>query len=209
MRLHIMLRAAVLVAVVNTGTGACVPSATNHCLTVDPYASETGYYKVDGKAGVLPDITAKVGETHIFDQTDPSNWYHAIGFAYYPDGAHGETWGGAERDEVEAAGELLYKIDTTIGDTETLQPACADQGATGLDCYEPEFFYPRADWQGYGAAPPVSLRVLSQSRVGVQEGVSRRAHHHPEHARHLARRRDLLLLPHPLQDERQDHPAEC
>ena len=24
----------------------------------------------------------------MFDQLDSSNWYHPLGFAYYPDGAH-------------------------------------------------------------------------------------------------------------------------
>ena len=24
----------------------------------------------------------------MFDQLDPSNWFHPLGFAYYPDGAH-------------------------------------------------------------------------------------------------------------------------
>lgn len=28
------------------------------------------------------------GETYVFDQLDASNWYHPLGFAYYPDGAH-------------------------------------------------------------------------------------------------------------------------
>merc|ERR1711957_213527 len=26
------------------------------------------------------------------DQSDPSNLYHPVGFAYVPDGAHGTTW---------------------------------------------------------------------------------------------------------------------
>lgn len=28
------------------------------------------------------------GQTYVFDQQDPSNWFHALGFAYEPDGAH-------------------------------------------------------------------------------------------------------------------------
>lgn len=37
------------------------------------------------------------GETYEFDQLDSSNWYHPLGFAYYPDGAHDDV------DELEAA----------------------------------------------------------------------------------------------------------
>ena len=71
----------------------------------------------------------RIGQTYTFDQTDPRNWYHAVGFAYYPNEAHGETWGADERDEVEGHCELLYK---TNGATTT----CPDAGDTGLDCYE-------------------------------------------------------------------------
>lgn len=28
------------------------------------------------------------GQTYVFDQTESSNWYHPLGFAYFPDGAH-------------------------------------------------------------------------------------------------------------------------
>ena len=78
-----------------------------------------------------PTLQVKIGETLFFDQRDPSNWFHPLGFAYEPDGAHGSTWGGAELPEVEGAGELQYYIDGVV-------PTCADAGDTGLDCYEPE-----------------------------------------------------------------------
>ena len=65
------------------------------------FASETGYYEFEGHTGPSPEITVKIGETVTFDQTDPSNWYHPVGFAYEPDGAHGSTWGGEELDEVD------------------------------------------------------------------------------------------------------------
>ena len=28
------------------------------------------------------------GQTYVFDQQDDSNWFHPLGFAYFPDGAH-------------------------------------------------------------------------------------------------------------------------
>eukprot|EP00964_Phaeocystis_antarctica_P058846 scaffold34911_cov45-Phaeocystis_antarctica.AAC.1 len=109
----------------------CVPSTTNFCMSLDMFASETGYYNVANHTGSSPTITATIGQTYTFDQSHPSNWYHPVGFAYEPDGAHGSTWGGDELDEVEGLGELLYKINGA-------PTTCADAGETGLDCYEPE-----------------------------------------------------------------------
>jgi len=140
----------------------CTPSATNLCMKVNIYTGESGYYELGGKVGPSPNITVQIGKTYVFDQTDATNWYHPVGFAYYPDGAHGKTWGGAERAEVEGAGELLYKINGK-------KTTCAAAGATGLDCYEPEFFYPRADWQKkpYKAELTITQAVADASHGGV------------------------------------------
>merc|ERR1719316_2235743 len=123
---------------------------------------ENGYYEIAGKTGPSPDITVQIGKTYVFDQQDPSNWYHPVGFAYYPDGAHGETWGGDERAEVEGAGELLYKINGAA-------TTCPDAGDTGLDCYEPEFFHPRGDWKGkhYTAELTITQAMADKSHGGV------------------------------------------
>lgn len=91
------------------------------------FASDTGYYEVEGYEGVQPELTMKVGETYVFDQTDETNWMHPLGFAYYPDGAHDN------KDEVEED-SLVYLIDGV-------------QPAENLDGYEPEFFYPREAWK--------------------------------------------------------------
>jgi uncharacterized protein (DUF305 family)/plastocyanin len=141
---------------------ACVPSETNLCMKIDVYSGESGYYTIDGKAGVQPDITAQIGKTYTFNQYDHSNWYHPVGFAYFPDGAHGDTWGGAERDEVEAKGELLYKIDGAA-------TTCEDAGDTGLDCYEPEFFHPRSEWmkKKYTAELTITQAMADKSHGGV------------------------------------------
>jgi len=141
---------------------SCTPSETTFCMMLDVFTGETGYYKFAGYDGVSPDITVKIGETYVFDQSDASNWYHAVGFAYYPDGAHGATWGGDERDEVEGAGELLYKIDGAA-------TTCPEAGDTGLDCYEPEFFYPRADWMAkkYTAELTITQEMADKSHGGV------------------------------------------
>ena len=57
----------------------CVPTDTNLCMSLDVFAGESGYYNFAGINGPSPDITVKIGETYTFDQTDPSNWYHAVG----------------------------------------------------------------------------------------------------------------------------------
>merc|ERR1719428_2056655 len=140
----------------------CTASDTNICVRVNSHAGESGYYEFDGKSGSSPDITVQIGKTYVFDQRDPSNWFHPLGFAYYPDGAHGFTWGGAERDEVEGKGELLYKID---GKATT----CEEAGDTGLDCYEPEFFHPRSEWmkKKYTAELTITQAMADASHGGV------------------------------------------
>ena len=129
---------------------------------LDPFAGEVGYYEFSNYTGPSPTITVKIGETLTFDQRDASNWMHPLGFAYEPDGAHGATWGGAELPEIEGAGELLYKINGAA-------TTCADAGDTGLDCYEPEFFYPRAVWREklYRVELTVTAAVAAASHGGV------------------------------------------
>jgi len=141
-------------------------------VSVDVFASETGYYvfeNVDENGDLLypgpsPDLHVNIGETIVFDQGAGSNWYHPVGFAYYPDGAHGETWGGEERAEVEGAGELIYKKDGVAME-------CGDDtGDTALDCYEPEFFYPRDVWKDsgdYSAELTITDDVADASIGGV------------------------------------------
>jgi len=104
----------------------------------------------------------KIGQTIVFDQTDPTNWYHPLGFAYYPDGAHGLTWGGPEKEEVEAKGELLYKINGAA-------TTCPEAGDTGLDCYEPEFQLPREAWTAkkYTVELTVTQAMADKSHGGV------------------------------------------
>jgi len=98
----------------------------------------------------------------VFDQRDFTNWYHPVGLAYCPDGGHGATWGGEERDEVEGAGELVYKIDGA-------ETTCPDAGDTDLDCYEPDFSYPRGIWMEkvYTAELTITQNMADESHGGV------------------------------------------
>merc|ERR1711985_121729 len=45
-------------------------------------------YEVEGCEGVAPTLKIKRGVEYTFVQEDVSNWYHPLGLAYYPDGAH-------------------------------------------------------------------------------------------------------------------------
>ena len=48
----------------------------------------TGYFQIEGCEGVNPTLHLTVGQTYKFDQSDITNWYHLVGFAYEADGAH-------------------------------------------------------------------------------------------------------------------------
>ena len=127
--------------------------------TVDPFAGPTGYFKFAECGDVAnPVIVMKRGVTYTFDQSDNSNWYHPLGFAYFVDGAHNEV------DELEpgiaqtggsttcAAGNtcqapMYYKNGEFAGTTYDNTAATPVGGDDfGLDNYEPEFFIPKGDW---------------------------------------------------------------
>jgi len=141
----------------------CTPSEFNLCMGIYMFASETGYYTIDGPQGargkLSPDVNVKVGSRYTFDQSDPSNWYHPVGFAYVPDGAHGTTWGGEAESEVESGKDLKYLIDGAA-------TTCEAAGETGLDCYEPEFFYPQDVWEGkkYSAVLTITRAVADKAK---------------------------------------------
>merc|ERR1719162_1448924 len=161
-----ILGASIFAALVASATAECTGTETNVCMTVNVFTSETGYYELnrgdfETLEGPSPDIKVKIGDKITFDQSDVSNWYHPVGFAYRADGAHRDTWGADENPEVEGLGELQYLIDGEI-------PTCDDAGDTGLDCYEPEFFYPRGDWMGkvYSAELTITPDVAAASKGG-------------------------------------------
>ncbi len=71
---------------------------------VDIHASELGYFKVKGCDGIMPTLGMEKGVAYIFDQSDSSNYYHPLGFAYYSDGAH------VGEDELEPVVRILPKM---------------------------------------------------------------------------------------------------
>ena len=136
-----------------------IPETCKYTATIDPFAGPTGYFKFAECGDVAnPVIAMKQGETYIFDQADGSNWYHPLGMAYFPDGAHTGV------DELEpgiaqtggsttcAAGNtcqapMYYKNGEFAGTTYDNMAATPVGGDDfGLDVYEPDFFYPKDQW---------------------------------------------------------------
>merc|ERR1719384_1342997 len=123
-------------------------------------AGELGYFKVDGCDGVNPTLHLTKGRTYKFDQSDKSNWYHLIGFAYFPDGAHEGV------DELEpgllesmaCAGDNkcpapMYFMDGEYQGQFSNIPEIAEEKGDedfGLDAVEPLFFHSLGEWEGYG-----------------------------------------------------------
>merc|ERR1712157_224193 len=48
-------------------------------------------YEVEGCEGVAPTLDIKRGVEYTMIQKDPTNWFHPLGLAYYPDGAHDDV----------------------------------------------------------------------------------------------------------------------
>ena len=113
----------------------------------------TGYFTFEECPGIKnPTIGMEYGKSYHFIQKDLSNWYHPMGFAYFPDGAHDE------KDELEpvisqtgsncvtnnTCPTPLYFLDGVfLGDP-------LDASNFGLDVYEPDFFLGVTTWAGKG-----------------------------------------------------------
>ena len=110
---------------------------------VNLFSGEVGNYEFVDHEGPAPELTVEIGKTYHFDQTHHTNWYHPLGFGYFPDGAHGKTWGAEERAEIDAAtargggffygSALSYRINNVESDN-------------NLEDYEQQFFWPRDEW---------------------------------------------------------------
>jgi hypothetical protein len=129
---------------------------------LDIYASSTGYFKVKGceSLGPQPTLGMKRNTKYIFDQSDETNWFHPLGFAYAEDGVY------AENDELEKVVAEPKSTDSTCALNATCQApiyslngqalcdakaedpsAECDPEDFGLDQYEGVFFSGgRDDW---------------------------------------------------------------
>jgi hypothetical protein len=149
--------------------GICRANCTDDVCTftakVNLYAGELGYFQFDECEGALsPTLGMEIGKTYNFIQADRTNYFHPLGFAYFPDGDH------AGADELEPGivppgsssdcatnmtcpapmylqdGEYLgtYSNDATVA-----TPSSGEDNF-GLDDYEPKFFHPMPEWSSYG-----------------------------------------------------------
>jgi len=109
-----------------------------------------------------PTIGLELGETYTFVQSDISNYFHPLGFAYFPDGAH------ADQPELEPAvtntpdndcastatcpAPMYFVGESYLGSysniPEVAEPT-EDDTNFGLDGYEPHFAYPITEWAEY------------------------------------------------------------
>jgi hypothetical protein len=108
-------------------TGICTYTAR-----VDMHASEFGLYSFVecSDVGNMPDIGMELGRTYRFLQSDITNYYHPLGFAYGSDGA---LSGAEELDEVSF---LSYQL---AGEVITLEGG-----------YESQFGHPIEEWATNG-----------------------------------------------------------
>jgi len=134
-------------------------------MTVELFASETGYFKFEGCSGINPTLHLRLGKTYIFDQSAAENWYHLVGFAYEADGAHvpvdelepGVLPPGSADDCLETLScpAPMYFMNGTYQGVYSNNAIAAPIPSEpsddfGLDAVEPLFFLPVGDWEGYG-----------------------------------------------------------
>jgi hypothetical protein len=115
---------------------------------IDMYASDLGaiYFEECSGSNITsyntttnpyPTIGLEIGKQYIFNQTHITNYYHPLGFAYHPDGAH------VELPELEEDLYLQYMIDGEVvglepNEATRLNGRLQSDGSMG---YEPLFFH--------------------------------------------------------------------
>ena len=133
-------------------------------------------YEVEGCDGVAPTLKIKRGETYTMVQKDATNWYHPLGLAYYPDGAH---TGVPELEEPtpEDCDSPEYMCNPGEGVQQAplycINGACEpmsdwNNGVTsGLDVYEPVFQRPEDQWEEEGgeASYAVQFAIPEDSKT--------------------------------------------
>jgi len=145
-------------------------------------ASEWGYYYFD-ECGeeTNPVLGIQPGVSYVFDQSDYSNWYHPLGFAYYADGAHDgvdelepdiappESLTGCAEDA--SCPAPMYLVDGeyvgTYSNNYMVAEPTANETNFGLDDYEPLFFLPIKEWTKLGAFT-VKL-MISEDALPMQD----------------------------------------
>eukprot|EP00977_Amphora_coffeiformis_P018440 scaffold6485_cov172-Amphora_coffeaeformis.AAC.5 len=160
---------------------------------------------------INPTIGIPVDETVTFLQSDRSNYYHPLGFAYLPDGAHesvdeleptvtppGTTSPCA--DTATCPAPMYFLNNEYLGTYSQSSPlASTDQENFGLDEYEPLFFHPMPDWVGYGN---FSVKLLFPETTSYEKDIFYFCHIH----NHMSGRIKLLKNGNPIRPE-VDEPA--
>jgi len=141
-------------------------------LKVNFFAGPSGYYEVVGCDGTNPTLSMTRGVEYTFNQDDASNWFHPLGLAYYPDGAHG--YGDyAEVPELEHptpddCDEAHFACNPGDGVNQAPLYGTGHGGETyddwnnpdvtsaGLDFYEPLFQVPEDQWETQG---PYTVKI--------------------------------------------------
>ncbi|GBG27440.1 Hypothetical Protein FCC1311_036612 [Hondaea fermentalgiana] len=142
----------------------CVGTGVNKVCTfkfqIDIFAGETGYFLVEGceDMGYQPTLGMEANVKYVFDQTNTTNWFHPLGFAYGPDGVYGDNLelekgvdppGGTTCNETLSCQYPQYKLngDILCDEYDELTGLCADEEDFGLDQYEGVWFSGgRDDW---------------------------------------------------------------
>jgi hypothetical protein len=142
----------------------CNPASKTFTAKLDMYTSELGYFTFEECGDMVnPTLGMEIGETYTFIQKDPSNFYHPLGFAYFPDGAH------ADKEELEpgvmpgnssscieslSCPAPMYMLNGeplgTYNNDANISAVTTGEDNFGLDDYEPRFFHPIAEWVSYG-----------------------------------------------------------
>jgi len=130
---------------------------------LNQFASELGYYTVDGCEGIMPVLGMKQNVQYRFIQKDISNYYHPLGFAYLADGAHDGVdelepsivpEGSASKcgDDNTCPAPMYINSGKYLGKYSNIDEVAPSNGDEdfGLDVYEPQFFASPGDWQEAG-----------------------------------------------------------
>eukprot|EP00183_Erythrolobus_madagascarensis_P006894 CAMPEP_0185845072 /NCGR_PEP_ID=MMETSP1354-20130828/1132_1 /TAXON_ID=708628 /ORGANISM="Erythrolobus madagascarensis, Strain CCMP3276" /LENGTH=424 /DNA_ID=CAMNT_0028544947 /DNA_START=1 /DNA_END=1275 /DNA_ORIENTATION=+ len=170
--LFVILLACVIVAGTARGAstgedGRCRASCTNEDVCtfefkVNIFASETGYFEVDGCDGTNPTLVMDANKLYVFSQADESNWMHPIGFGYMPDGAlkdNPELEPGVNPYDSSCVSSLTCQHPRYFRDGKFLGSE-EDVEDFGLDVYEPEFMFAREMWKEMGTYQ-VQLTITS------------------------------------------------
>jgi len=150
--------------------GNCIDGVCTFTLKVDQYASELGYYHIEecDKEGepvtLMPTLGVQKGFTYHFKQHDLTNYFHPVGFAYYPDGDHddkielepGITPPGSVSDcasTMTCPAPMYFLNSDYFGEynnNELLGPLSTNEDDFGLDGYEPSFYFVPQRWAENG-----------------------------------------------------------